>query len=597
MIRPLTRALAFSLVALLVATNLRAADPAPAAISPALAIVSRDALGFALVRNLSQVDAAADKLLKLFHAPLPAPLALATMATGLGPGVDLAGDLALVMLPAEPGKSGMIPVVAAPVADYAAFIQPLKGDVAGEICRVSIGGEDLLAAEQGSFALLMNVENRATLERILAVPPAPPQELAEFAAWMADNDATVALLPAGVERLWETGTLTGGPNAGQSQATPSQEEDVNPFDSDDGQPAADVASLKKMLGGQRCDFRAVAVGLAVGDDLGVRLRKRVLARADGQFMAFTTGDKPLANPWRGLADEEFVSIAGGPMPKSTRDLVVKLLERFTHANRKELGYDGIPPDELQAALAAQRPMYDGIESITYGFFAGKPDDPLVANVIAVIGCDNAAAWLDRWEAGMKASNDLTTRGTGELKIIWQLSRSTIANRPVVNMEADGLKVLHDDNVPFMDAFVKDLVGKDGVLRWNFEAVDDKTVVMTFGAQTAATEIVALTRANKAPLAANAEVTAADKLCPAAAPWRGFASPQGFLTWLERLLAFQGRYIGVGAPKLAEFPASPPLGWTVAAQNGVIDAEVVVPPATVRAIADFTAAQSQQAAAP
>src|SRR5688572_16687599 len=79
-----------------------------------------DAIGFVLVRNLSETNAKLERVLKMFEkaspTPIPAPLAIVKAATGLGAGLNDQGDALLALLPGQGGIADARPLLLVSVA-------------------------------------------------------------------------------------------------------------------------------------------------------------------------------------------------------------------------------------------------------------------------------------------------------------------------------------------------------------------------------------------------------------------------------------------------------------------------------------------------
>ncbi len=122
--------------------------------------VPHDALGIAVVRNLSQADADAGKVLGALGSRLPGPLAFLKSIAGLDAGLDLRRDLLVVLLPPENDSRQFHLAVWLPVSDYDALVQSLDGDPGRRIAAVTIAGEDLLVVRQGDWAVVMDPDQR-----------------------------------------------------------------------------------------------------------------------------------------------------------------------------------------------------------------------------------------------------------------------------------------------------------------------------------------------------------------------------------------------------------------------------------------------------
>nr|MBA3482949.1 hypothetical protein [Pirellulales bacterium] len=186
-------------------TALLSLSTALAQAEPALDHLPDDALGFVLIRNLEATNAKIESVTKIFQEvspmPIPAPLPVLKAATGLGEGLNEQGDAVLALLPGQDRGDDLRPLLIVAVGDYAAFAASVNGDAAGEVCRVTIAGEEILVAKRGTHAVLMNVEHRERLEALLTAEPNPLPALAPLADWLAKIDVAAVLTPRGVKLL------------------------------------------------------------------------------------------------------------------------------------------------------------------------------------------------------------------------------------------------------------------------------------------------------------------------------------------------------------------------------------------------------------
>ena len=160
-----------------------------------------DALGFVRLNDLGTTDARVQNFAQTLRVPIPAPLTFLQIATGLGEGINPDGDALLAFLPAEDPTQAPAPFLLIPVSDYARFVDPVEGDVSGEICRVSISGEDVLVARDGDYAVLMNVEDRERMESLLPLDNQPKAVLQPIGEWAARNNIVGMIMPAAVDLI------------------------------------------------------------------------------------------------------------------------------------------------------------------------------------------------------------------------------------------------------------------------------------------------------------------------------------------------------------------------------------------------------------
>ena len=261
-----------------------------------LDLVPDDALGVAVVHDLAGLDGKIQRLMNIFaelsEVKPPAPLAFIKTAAGLGEGLNESGDALLALLPGDSDPLSPKPMLLAPVSDYAKFAQSISGDESGEICRVTIAGEEVLVAKRGEYAMLMNVEHRPRMEAILAGASAAPSSMEKLQPWLGKNDFAVVVLPAGVDALMVAA------EAGLASQRVQME---NQFS--DPQFAELMANLKAtleiydaVLGFCNAEVSSAAVGVAIDDASNVPRQQTRRVRAGRQ-----------ACPARGPAEDEWLA--------------------------------------------------------------------------------------------------------------------------------------------------------------------------------------------------------------------------------------------------------------------------------------------------
>ena len=167
-----------------------------------LTVVPRDALAIVVLRNLSQSDAKAGKLLAALGTPLPGPLTMIKSIAGIESGLDSTRDLMFVLLPPANNSEQYHLAVWLPTSDYDALVRSLEGDPERRIAAVTIAGEDLLVVRHGDWAVIMDPDERDRLEQLRDAASAPPRQLAAWSAWVDRQDAAVVVLPSGMRAIW-----------------------------------------------------------------------------------------------------------------------------------------------------------------------------------------------------------------------------------------------------------------------------------------------------------------------------------------------------------------------------------------------------------
>ncbi len=213
--------------------------------------VPRDALGVVVVRDLSQSDAKAAKLLTALGTKLPGPLAMLQSIAGIETGLDDKRDLLLVLLPTGNNSTQFHLAVWLPTSDYDALVRSLEGDPERRIAAVTVAGEDLLVVRHGDWAVVSDPDERDRLEQLRDAPPAPPRQLAAWSAWVDRQDAAVVVLPAGMRAIWAYA-------ASQKQRPPAKAKKPTRDSNDLFGPLAPRRARRRQLVGARALARRAA---------------------------------------------------------------------------------------------------------------------------------------------------------------------------------------------------------------------------------------------------------------------------------------------------------------------------------------------------
>jgi len=169
----------------------------------ALSLVPDGALGFAVIRDVASASEKIEKVAGQFEAGAPPLLATFKALTATNDGFDDQGDVLLALMP---GKDQPQPLLALPVTDYDALIKQLDGDPAKEIAEVSMAGQDLFVAHKGDYAVFVDSDSRATLRKLLSSDAKTQAAEHPLKDWIAENDVTIVVLPAGLKLGVEMGS-------------------------------------------------------------------------------------------------------------------------------------------------------------------------------------------------------------------------------------------------------------------------------------------------------------------------------------------------------------------------------------------------------
>jgi hypothetical protein len=561
------------------------------ALAPAAAIqaegvldhVPQEAMGFAVVRNLAATNEKIVRLMDIFkglsEAAPPAPLTLVKAATGIGDGLNEGGDALVALLAGANGAADPRPMMLIPISDYAKFAASVSGDATGAVCRVTIAGEEVLLGKKGDYALLMNVENRPTMEAVLNVSPEATAESKLLADWVVTTDLAIVVLPAGIDAL-----ATMGQAEIEKQQAAMAENDGADLPAELAQVKAGLEMYKNVLGFCGAEIAAGGFGLTIDDATNLRFTDRLVFEKDGKVAQMAPMPKPAASPLAGYPAAPFVSAGGGPLPKGWYASLAKMSRNMMEANPGLYGFEKFDAAEWDKLEESWRAGFDA-SGISMAMLVGEPKDPLYSNIYFVAEVADAGSYLQSMRKSMELWNELTKKSSSDIKLAYEFSELEVAGKPAMLMSMDIGAAAADENVPMVKPLMEAMFGADGKMRFYVIAADADTVVMAIAPEDRAAKAVEAVLAGETGLAQSADVQATAALMNPDAPWTGFVSPPGFAAWVSRLMTTVMAQFGAPAPAIPEYPASPPIGFSMNLADGQFQGEMVVP---VQVLSDLAA---------
>ena len=569
------RSVAFSLIVLLIPR---------AQAEPVANYLPENALGFVLIRNLAETNAKIERVTRIFEevSPMriPAPLPVLKAATGLGDGINEQGDALLALLPGVREAPNHRPLLLVPVSDYSAFAASIGGDASGEICRVAIAGEEVLAARLGDYAVLMNVEHRDVLENILAATPRAVGSLEPLAKWIPRMDVALVLTPLGFKTLTAMGKP--GPALRRAEGQPSEAQFADAF----GQLSSTLAMYEEILDFLDVKPEAMALGVAIDDEANLEIHTRAVLADDGKSSKLGSAARSGSSALAGYRDEAFVFAAGGPIPPEYAELASSFAAKFLRAHPESYGFEELTEDEWQQVQEAWQSAMNGVRSLSMAMLPGGAEDPLYSNIYGVIKVDDAAAYLKSYAESMAVWNKLLARTTTGINLHYETTETDLAGKKGLLLTADLSEVANDPNVPMMKPLMEAMLGEDGKMLIYLIAADDTTVYMGIAEQDAATARMEDVLKHETGLTQSSDVQTTLSLLNPNPGWVGIVSPQGSVAWFTRLLGIFMAQFGQAPPAIPEFPNSPPLGFALNLEEGSVSTEMVCPVDTLKAAAVY-----------
>ncbi|MEX2317220.1 MAG: hypothetical protein WD669_08715 [Pirellulales bacterium] len=569
--------------------------------------VPPDALGLLVVRDLQAVDAKIRES-KLVPASLNGPLALLQLVLGPNNGIDPRGDYLLAVLSSDESLEKSPLCVWLPIGDYDRFARALGGDPRQRITVITVMGEDVLCAQHGKWALVMDADQRQRMDHMLAGESTPPRQIAAWREWLKGNAVAAVVLPTPASRKalreWAGDTPVGPLRESPAGAAPGQ---LFPLD-DLFPPAANEPAREGLLPLLRRAVQSFLsdspklARLALDADavaIGVRIDGADNAWA-GLRMAWPRPAAETAEdtPWRRIdqagraelpslhANAEFSISGAGSWP---REVAIAAMET---AVRKEVADLRSDPTRPTLDAASIRRFSQASEQVAV--------DVQAANVFHALGGDRDGVYSNKYLAVRVASADLFVAHFADLIRSWNelhqkaqpsdnlafdSQQVEIGGRAATQYSLDIAASLGLADNPDSRQSMERLFGPDRKMQLFVVPVDPQTVMLTEGPAEQAAAVLKLMPAQKATNWDAANIAETNRLLPNKSDWRLFVSPSGYTKWRKReMLALLGD--AIGAPVIAEFPATPPIGLSGGFPDGELWIDAVIPAQTLRAASPF-----------
>jgi hypothetical protein len=570
--------------------------------------IPHDALGAVVIKSLHATDAKVGQLLTTLKAQYPTPLIFLEAVTGIRDGLDAQGDFMLAMLPPDGNGDGSPQYcVWLPVTDYDRLLTLLEASPAESISAIRIADEDLIVARQGSWAVIMDPDQRPRLEQMLKDDPHPPAALAKWKNWTDANDAAIILLEPGIELIlgWSAeppesndldtehpaddlfGQLEvpaeDDPFAAAPVAEPASNPLYDPIRRAVHQWIVRSPTLEDIVS------QAEAIGVAVRlDDAGnARASLRLKSTNDHAWNSATNKDAELPAALSEKGD--FIVHGAGRLPPALMPALASL-----HVRRMLDDLKTRDRIELDDALATtfEDAFIDAASDVTAWSVVHQPGDLKTGvhnNKFLVVRVASAKSFLSHAADAMEHWNTMHRETESDTSYVFDIEEAKLGDRVATQYLLDVAATGGLPAMPEMRKMMEQFFGPGGKMRLWLVPIDEQTVLLAAAMPEQVT--AALQRLDdKLPIDWNQpELAAANKLSPEASDWRLFFSPRDYRQWkrLETEAMNNGVPV-IGAKPTKDLPLSPPILFSGNAHADELEAAAAIPAETLKNAGDYLA---------
>lgn len=551
-----------------------------------LEVIPDRALGFAVIKDLSDANDRLTKVTQKMQLPVPDLLTMAKGFLGVDKGLDEKGGLAVALVSGPSGReweeSAFCAVV--PVTDYKEFIAPFEPeDADAKVTGVTVAGQKMVVGKKGNFAVLAFGERALALEQILAATKNVMADVEPLKSWMADKQLALVVTPAGKKLLFQT-IVAALPDAAQLKKDAGVEEGnerATAF-----QNVGQIFGMfKELLSAADDQLTHLAVGIRIEDNASLRVVARVLFTPGGKLAAWSKDVKaPEESLLTGVPAGKFAIAYGGVSAQFSPEAWA-LISRLGEVGMQVVGLDeeGRKKSmEIAARLQTGKRFTSGVMGIM------RPGDSLFSTAIAIEHVKNADQQLKGTREMFELMRTAQKKPRGD-KPLYELNDVKVGDLDalelVTNIESLTELSTGGANLGPAAEQMKGLFGKmfggEGKIQMYVAKADERNVVTAYSKEQLVRGIEHVRSGGKG-LEDDADIAKTAALLPDGAQWVAYVSPQGLVQWVG---VFVEAMFG-GQIQLPPFPATEPIGLAAKVSETGLDAELVLPDGVVAGIGQY-----------
>lgn len=577
-----------------------------------LEAIPEDALGFVVIRDLSDANARVSTLTEKMQLPLPDLLGMAKQMAGVDQGVDEKGGIAIAALPTDDSPFGVFGFV--PVTDYPKFIASLAPeDADAKITKVTLFGQPMLVGRKGNFAVVaMSVEHEALLEQVLASERSVVQTVEPLKTWMDQQQLALVITPAGKTKLLRTiaaalptqEQLEAGAKAIDADKNEEQnnddsdDEDKNKAD-DDAEPAENATALagvgqmfgmfKELLVAADEQLTHLAAGVRIEDNATLHVAVRAVFLPDGKLAAWAKEIKiPPEGLLAGIPPGKYVFAYGGVAAQFSPE-VQAMINRFSESGMQTIGLDEESRKKYAAAtekLSVGKRLSGGVMGMM------RPGDSIFETSVSVEHVQSADEHVKNTREALSLMEASLVKNPETKKGMYALRDVKVGELEVLEFESDfaALTQLEGNDkggAEMIQGLLGKMFGRDGKVRMYIAKANDQVVISAYSKEQLVRGVEHVRSGTKG-LEADGDIAKTTAQLPAGSQWVAYASPEGIV---QLIGSFAQAMLGAEF-KLPAFPASDPIGLAARVNESGLDAEIVLPESVVAGLGQFIGAVGQ-----
>jgi hypothetical protein len=537
-----------------------------------LTSIPSNALGFAVVHNLADLNSNLDDLAKLVQAPAPDLLTLAKNFSGMQKGIDDQGDLAIVLMGVDPAPKI---VALVPVANFADLCTSLNvNDPAHGIVEVQINGAAKLLAHKDSFAVLIDPSDRDVLEAFLAVHTHLASD-SSLSSWLEANKASIVITSRGLAQA--VPKLIAGIRTVQAQ--------VRQVPSPQSQTTAESLNLyADLVTAAAPEVEQFGLGLRIDAVQTIDLVKRIQFVPGGAWAKWAAGLPSATNDF--LADlpaGPFIAVMGGIVPHGGLDQLMK----FSVQMMKQNPAFNLTPEQAEKYVQLSSGSMRHVRSMRIRFGPAELGAGIYGNTTALMTVDDSKAYLDDYEKTLVAMSKFGQEVKSPFIPVPDVQHTKLSDTEVLEITMDVASAMQatPPGGPDTQAIMRALAGPEGKLKVFVGSADEHTVVMAYTSLDSLESAIKFYKSHEPGLAADPNVAKVAAMLPSGSQLVAYVNLSGVMQAMHQFFAVLPN---VPAVKLPEFAPSPPLGMAAKVSATGMEGHLVIAADTLRTVGEMIA---------
>ncbi len=345
-----------------------------------------------------------------------------------------------------------------------------------------------------------------------------------------------------------------------------------------------IAVYEQLFRGVEAEVESVAVGATIKTDGEIRFSKQVLFQESGKVAPILSELKPTPYdffagfpqiPYVCAFGFELPSASFGPMMEMSASLMKSMPQLY-----------GLEPEQVDKMMELSKEKFSDMQGMSFLWGVGQPGASIYSGMMGSIRVGDATTYVKRYLEFWEELKLGIGAAKGSLFDKMSVQSIEIDGKPAfkLTMQIPGMFGASGQRSEKIEAEMKKIFGPDGNVTAYFAAGDARTVLFSYTDDTLLRQGLRAME-NQDDLSHEASLVRTRERLPMEVLGTGYWSPSGTTAYAQRLVELM--VDAESKPRIPEFPATPPVGWTVkVSPPRKFDAEMVVPHEFLVALAEY-----------